>query len=161
MTQNPSNMALSFEAEKVSESNHASGRKFGIKTKPGAAPTAFIEAAIGSRWMISIVRLDENDAPCPAKQESDNKAPQSMWDAPAPKQAALLCNWPVFQDHLNELSDIIVHDKDTAKAAIYQLFSIDSRAELRFVPVLNDWTQFVREFREKLDDDRYGDNLSR
>lgn len=152
----PSNMALTFNAEKVGDSSHASGRKFVIRVKPGEAPEEFTNAAVGSMWKVVVVRMDENEDAVPPQQPEDKQQKRTIWTMPAPQQAALLCQRADFQNWLNGMGSSIVDEEETAKQFLYKHFNITTRAALKDVP---EWLIMVRRFQEHLDEERYGDNL--
>lgn len=144
----PSNMALTFEAKKVSDQQLSSGaRKVSFLIEPGETPGALLNAAPGSVWTLAAVRQDENGAAVPAAQPSDAKAKVPFWDRPAPQVAALLCGQVKFQNWLNDHSGAVVTDEEAAKLVIYRVCGVSSRSQLPNPA----WDKLVRRYRDFLD----------
>lgn len=156
---NPSNMALDFNAEKVSDGHIRSGWKVTLKVQPGEAPDAFVTAPLGTRWKVALVRLDENDQPVPPQQPEDKETKPDMWNMGPVKQAALFVKDYAFQQFLDSKVTQIVNDEHSAIQAVYAMFYISSRKFLADDPHSHYWQALMNEYRDIIEQQRYGDNL--
>lgn len=116
-------ISISFEAVKTSLNQNKDGIILRLAIHPNDVPTALIQDWVGSRYMVAMTRLGEDDTPEGSEYlVRANKAIQS---------AGMLCNNEKFQRFLVELGSAEEVSSDAAQKAVRELTKVVSRAEFR------------------------------
>ena len=108
--------ALQFEALKVALKQDATGYVLTVKIHPDEIPEELLRDFVGSRYMIAMVRLNDDESPAPYKNRV--------------KEAGILCKTALFLDFLNEVHGFEIKNEREATECVYQFCGIKSRTEL-------------------------------
>jgi len=122
---------LSFEAVKISMTQDKNGHILKLSVHPSDMPEEVMRDWVGQRYMIALVRLNDQDEPM-----SNNPAPEKKTDYPAEdilavKLAGTLCSNIDFQGWLcvEGMADGI--SEEDAARAVRKYCGIASRKELK------------------------------
>lgn len=112
-----------FEAVKVAMNQDKNGHILKLAVHPSDTPEDIMRDLVGTRYLVVLVRLGEDDQPVPAKSAKDG--------ANIVKMAGMLCADTRFQTwlHQNELAEDI--SEDAAVNAVRDHCGVKSRSELR------------------------------
>lgn len=78
---------------------------------------------MGSRYMVAMVKMDDEDKPIEPPEVTEGKRAVQM--------AGLLCKEPKFQNWLVQYGEAFEVSEKEASATIIEMLSINSRADLR------------------------------
>lgn len=117
--------AINFEAVKVSMSQTKDGVILRLAVHPNECPPSLHTDWVGSRYMVAMVRLNDEDQPMISEQQAEtNKLIAS---------AGLLCRNDEFQKFMQEvglIADDVVPSEDKAVDAMRSHLGIRSRSDL-------------------------------
>lgn len=148
-------IAVNFEAVKTSMSQNKDGMILRLAIHPNDVPTALIQDWVGTRYMVALVKLDDDDKPVASDAtESANRAIKS---------AAMLCKDPSFHKFMQTMYN--EHpgwgtqgspDADTT-AILRDVLGVDSRADMktnadalqRFEQLREEYRNFLRTYVNK------------
>lgn len=120
--------AMNFEAVKISMSQDRNGVVLRLNVHPSECPPALHTDWVGSRYMVAMVKLDDEDQP---DKRDDETALQRLISS-----AGLLCRNEEFgaymkaMGHIDEDTDAFTMEDEVTKA-LYLICNIKSRSELR------------------------------
>ena len=101
---------------------------------PHEVPKALQTADIGSRWMVALVELNDDETAIqqPAKEHPEPAAPgKGSWrDLQPAAQAGIRSHDPVFMAFMEERSGRTISDESSATNAIRQFCGVMSRSQL-------------------------------
>lgn len=120
---NPSDHASQFEAVKVSITQDKNGYVLRLMIHPDEVPERVLRDFVGARYMVAMVRLNDQNEAIPDPQVERGKKAVTM--------AAMLCDTPDFQTWTVERgwTDAIATEK--AAEGLRKVLGIASRSELR------------------------------
>lgn len=135
----PSDHAVHFEAVKIAMNQTRDGWKLVLAVHPDEAPEEVLRSLVGSRYMVALVELQDNEEPKPlTRAPMDEAKRDAVW-------AAELCREPAFQRWMwFRLADI-GEDSQSEEATANRLraaLGIQSRSEISTNPDVR------RRFRE-------------
>lgn len=114
--------AVNFEGVKVGLRHTKDGVILQIAIHPNDMPTSVFTDLIGARYMIAMVKLDDDDQPVVPQEKSEG---QRMV-----QQCALMCRNPTFQKWLFDQGYVITPNEEEATEWVRHALQIKSRAEL-------------------------------
>jgi len=94
MTLNPTTDVLTFEAVKVAMRQDKNGHILVLSIHPNDIPNELFSDWLGSRYYVSLVKLNDDETPVPRRIESENRK--------LVQQAGILCREKPFQEFLTE-----------------------------------------------------------
>lgn len=113
--------AVHFEAVKIAMTQGKDGLILKLAIHPNDAPQDVILAPVGSRYVVAVVRLSDDDQPMvPQKKREVDSIVAS---------AGLMCRNERFQKWLQSRRWIVSADENSAVQAIRDLCGIKSRSE--------------------------------
>ena len=92
MTLDPSTDVLTFEAVKIAMRQDKNGHILVLSIHPNDIPTELFSDWLGSRYYVSLVKLNDDETPVPRRIESENRK--------LVQQAGILCREKPFQEFL-------------------------------------------------------------
>ena len=92
MTLDPSTDVLTFEAVKIAMRQDKNGHILVLSIHPNDIPTELFSDWLGSRYYVSLVKLNDDETPVPRRIESENRK--------MVQQAGILCREKPFQEFL-------------------------------------------------------------
>jgi hypothetical protein len=165
--------AISVEVKLVGHSKRSDGGlNLRFQTHPHGTPKALKDADLGTRYLMALVELNEQEEPvAPAKQQPpSNEAPSSDGPKTPPTEsqteishqdshrlvtrAVMMCKEPKFHTYLRRRWAIVsCNDEESAAKALRMLCGVDSRSELtlgseaaqRFDNLLHDYAIWQNE----------------
>lgn len=136
--------ALSVEAKLTGHAKRSDGGlNLRFMIHPHGIPQALKDAAIGDRYVLALVEVDDNDQPVPIKNDAtglvasrDGGAdtiglaapPPALRDKRLAQQAGRCCKDPVFLRFLKEVRAI--NDDGDAPLFVRRFCAVDSRADI-------------------------------
>lgn len=108
-----------FEAVKAAMRQGKEGHMLILSIHPDEVPRDLYTDPLGSRYMVAMVRLDDEDQPIVPKDVEEGEK--------AVVQAGMLCRNPKFQEFILGMPG----DENSCVAALHIALGINSRAELR------------------------------
>ena len=131
---------LNFEALKMNMKQDASGYVLQLRIHPNEIPEALFRDFVGARYMIAMVRLNEDESPVVYKPGRST-------------QAAMLCKSESFQRWLIDQGYMTEASEKSATQALYEICGIMSRSELSgntdaqhyFDTLVEDYEEFAKE----------------
>lgn len=123
---NPRDAALHFEAVKVSMRQDSKGSYITLVIHPDQTPVDLFKAHPGSRFMVAMVALNDDDTPVKNKETTEAER--------AVQSAGMLCRNIQFQRWLNQNGLTLGISEDDAIAGLKYVCQIESRAELKTNP---------------------------
>jgi len=108
--------ALQFEALKVALKQDATGYVLTVKIHPDEIPEELLRDFVGARYMVAMVRVNDDETPV---QPLKNRV----------QKAGMLCRDPKFQQYAKE-NLAAPETENGATRAIYEACGIKSRTEL-------------------------------
>ena len=131
--------ALQFEALKVALKQDSTGYVLTVKIHPDEIPAELLRDFIGARYMVAMVRINDDEEPIPVKNRV--------------QKAAVLCKDRLFLEYIAFLCGLPKTEK-AAVEFVYDVCSIRSRTELNGNKHAQDqFDQMVKEFEEWRDKD--------
>jgi hypothetical protein len=116
--------ALHFEAVKYAYRQNREGIVVSFVVHPNDIPAELSSSHIGSRYMIALVELGDDEKPKPKKEKMD-------WRGMTPaSQAAIRCADTQFRSFLRSKHGLDAKDKDEAAIAVRKMCGVTSRMEL-------------------------------
>jgi hypothetical protein len=129
-----------FEAKKISLRQTKDGHVLSLAIHPDEIPDEIVRDFIGSRYMVVMVRLADDDSP------DNRKEYQAAWSV---KLAGMLCRDKQFHEFLYERSMLFEMEEDAAAEALCSFLGIDSRAQLKSdIHAQNKLNHLNSEFKE-------------
>lgn len=107
--------ALQFEALKVALKQDATGYVLTVKVHPDEIPEELLRDFVGSRYMVAMARLNDDETPQPV----NNRV----------KLAGMLCRDTQFQQWCSSNFDVSISEADATRV-VYDVCAITSRTEL-------------------------------
>lgn len=114
-------IAINFEAVKVSMNQDKNGLMLKLAIHPSDAPQDLVVAPVGTRYMIAAVMLNDQDEPVKGVKKREADTVISM--------AGALCRNPRFQDWLVDTGLAISNNEKGAVDAVREFCGITSRSE--------------------------------
>ncbi len=129
MTLDPSTDVLTFEAVKVAMRQDKNGHVLVLSIHPNDIPNELFSDWLGSRYYVSLVKLNDDETPVPRRIESEHRK--------LVQQAGILCREKPFQEFLRSgyLTEEADKPVDEIEEVIFvkclrQVIGVKSRAEL-------------------------------
>lgn len=125
--------ALHCEAKKHAYRQTQDGVVVSFVLHPQEVPDGLAIAALGTRYMIALVEIGDDEFPVEKPRVAQLTAPpekeRMTWQELQPSaQAAIRCNEPVFWAFLREDYSQQVNDADEAATAVRKLCDVNTRA---------------------------------
>ena len=115
--------SIQFEGIKTAFRQSKEGYNLTLAIHPDDVPAELMKDFVGSRYMVVMVRLDEQDQPM-------NRDAEFPGDA-AVKAAGMLCRDPEFWDWLFQKEMIFEKNEKACTEFLYGYVGIESRKELK------------------------------
>ena len=115
--------SVQFEGVKTGFRQSKDGYVLSLAIHPDDVPAELMKDFVGSRYMVVMVRLDEQDQPM-------NRDAEFPGDA-AVKAAGMLCRDPEFWDWLFQKEMIFEKNEKACTEFLYGYVGIESRKELK------------------------------
>jgi hypothetical protein len=112
--------AVNFESVKLSLKQDKSGFILTMAIHPNDVPDSLLRDWVGSRYMVAMVKMDDEDKPIEPPEVAEGKKAVQM--------AGTLCKEEKFQRWLGEGLDM---SEDEAAEALCEIVGISSRSELK------------------------------
>ena len=112
-----------FEARKIALKQTKEGHVLTLAIHPDESPDEVLRDFVGSRYMVVMVRLADNEVPMVRDEE--------FAGAKLVKQAGMLCRETQFWDYLYDQAQIFEQSESHAVSWLCQYLNISSRAELK------------------------------
>lgn len=125
MNKDPKALAIGFEAVRYSMSQSKDGYKLTLVIHPDDVNNELTSHPIGTRYQVALVEVDDQGEPVNRKRTEGEQAVAA---------AGMLCRNPDFQRWCYVRDAFFEPSEDGAKAYIYQVCGILSRAELASQP---------------------------
>ena len=138
-------LALNFEAVKVSMSQDKNGTNLRLCIHPDDVPQELHQHWVGSRYMVAMVKLNDEDKP---ELSEDQVKKQRLF-----KSAVMVCKENTFWDYLADTNpfslDIKINSEDSCADELRKRIGIDSRSELKTNEVaLKKFESILLDYRE-------------
>lgn len=114
-------IAINFEAVKVSMNQDKNGLMLKLAIHPSDAPQDLVVAPVGTRYMIAAVMLNDQDEPVKGVKKREADTVISI--------AGALCRNPRFQDWLVDTGLAFARGEKGAVDAVREFCGITSRSE--------------------------------
>jgi hypothetical protein len=114
--------AMNFEAVKVSMSQDKNGITLRLSVHPNDCPKELHTDWVGTRYMVAMVRLQDDDTP----DDRGYVAIQKMIAS-----AGMLCRNPEFQRYLHENQHSFAQTEEEAVTALKVICGIESRSDFK------------------------------
>jgi len=114
---------IQFEGIKTAFRQSKDGFSLSLAIHPDDVPADLMRDFVGSRYMVVMVRLNDDDQPMVREDEFPGDA--------AVKAAGILCRDPEFWDWLYQKEMIFEKNEAAAKEFLYGYIGIESRKELK------------------------------
>jgi len=114
---------IKFEGVKTGFRQSKDGYVLSLAIHPEDVPAELISDFVGARYMIVMVRLDENEQP----MNRDNEYPGDA----AVKLSGMLCREPMFWQWLTEKEMLFEESEAACTEFLYSYLGIESRKELK------------------------------
>lgn len=115
--------AIHFEAVKISLKQDKSGFILTTAIHPNDVPESLLRDWVGSRYMVAMVKMDDEDKPIEPPEVAEGKKAVQM--------AGAMCRERKFQDFLVENCGALDASEESAAEALCEVLGINSRTELR------------------------------
>lgn len=125
MTDNPSDKALHFEARKIAMRHTKDGLVISFVVHPNEMPTPVVQALLGTRYMVALAEIGDDDQP----QYATGVDPKTSGQR-AVASANMLCREPKFQHWLMQRGYALDATEEGAIDALYVYLGISSRSQL-------------------------------
>lgn len=130
--------AMHCEAKKHAFRQTQDGVVVSFVLHPQEVPNELALAALGTRFMLALVEIGDDEQPKAPASAPAEKQPQNWHDMKLSQQAGVLCNDPAFQKFLNEGVRLgsprawsrPVKSVNEAAEAVRSLCAVNSRADL-------------------------------
>lgn len=143
----PVEAAVHFEAVKLSLKQDKSGFVLTIAIHPNDVPESLLRDWVGSRYMVAMVKMDDEGKPIEPPDVKDGK------DAVA--KAAQLCRSPRFREWLISRGNAFDDTEDAAAEAIREHCGIESRSDLKTnIAARAAFTSLLEQFAKEIDFDQ-------
>lgn len=138
-------LALKFEAVKVSMSQDKNGTNLRLCIHPDDVPQDLHQHWVGSRYMVAMVKLTEQDQPYLSE---DQVRKQRLF-----KSAIMVCKENSFWEYLADTNphslNIKINSEDSCADELRKRLGIDSRSELKVNDVaLKKFESILLDYRE-------------
>ena len=115
--------AVHFESVKLSLKQDKSGFILTMAIHPNDVPDSLLRDWVGSRYMVAMVKMDDEDKPIEPPDVAEGKKAVQM--------AGALCKEPKFQNWLVRYGEAFEVSEIEASATICEMVGISSRADLK------------------------------
>jgi hypothetical protein len=115
--------SIQFEAVKTALRQSKDGYSLSLVIHPDDIPEELVKDFVGARYMVVMVRLDENEQPMVREKE--------LPGAYAVKMSAILCKDPLFWEWVNVAWDLDVENEKDCATWLCEYLGIESRTELK------------------------------
>jgi len=115
--------SIQFEGVKLALRQSKDGYVLNLAIHPDEIPGALVRDYIGSRYMVVMVRLGDDEQPL----DRDNEFPGDA----AVRDAGILCRDPVFWEYILDTADVEITSEEDAAKWIQDFIGIASRKELK------------------------------
>ena len=109
---------IQFEAIKMGLRQSKDGYVLSLAVHPSDIPDDLVRDYVGSRYMVVMVKLEDDETPTKRKQNNYIQI------------AGLLCRDKKFQAFLNEVIGVVIECEEHAVCWLCEQLGIDSRADL-------------------------------
>jgi hypothetical protein len=114
---------MSFEGKKISMRQDGKGTYVTLSIHPGEVPMDLLAQAVGCRYQIAMVLLDDHDQPTKGRDmEEGDRAVQS---------AAMLCRNPKFQQWMVKVGLAILASEEACSDGVRAFCHVESRSEFK------------------------------
>lgn len=114
---------MSFEGKKISMRQDGKGTYVTLSIHPGEVPMDLLAQAVGCRYQIAMVLLDDHDQPTKGRDMEDgDRAVQS---------AAMLCRNPKFQQWMVKAGLAILASEEACSDGVRLFCGVESRSEFK------------------------------
>ena len=114
---------IQFEGVKLALRQSKDGYVLNLAIHPDEIPDPLVRDYIGSRYMVVMVRLGDDEQPL----DRDNEFPGDA----AVRDAGILCRDPVFWEYILDTADVEVSSEEDAAKWVQDFIGISSRKELK------------------------------
>ncbi len=137
-------MSTQFEAVKIAMTQDKNGHILKLAIHPNDTPEAIMRDAVGTRYMVVLVRMDDEGKPVASQQDEEGRKAIAL--------AGTLCTDTNFQTWLVINGEINDGTEQAASVWLRQYLNVTSRKELKFDTVarkklLGLRDQFVNDLR--------------
>lgn len=115
--------SIQFEGVKLALRQSKDGYVLNLAIHPDEIPDPLVRDYIGSRYMVVMVRLGDDEQPL----DRDNEFPGDA----AVRDAGILCRDPVFWEYILDTADVEITSEEDAAKWIQDFIGIASRKELK------------------------------
>jgi hypothetical protein len=129
---------LNFEAMKLRLTQDGTGFVLALRVHPNQIPEPLVRDFVGARYMVAMVRINDDEEPVQYKKTRSN-------------QAGMLCKNETFQQFLVDEGYAHKADEVSATNALYEVCGIHSRSELNgngqkeFDQLLEDYEGYAKD----------------
>lgn len=117
--------ALNFEAVKVSMRHTKDGLVLGFAVHPNDLPTPVVQAFLGTRYMVALVEIGDDDQP----KHATGVDPKTTGER-AVASAGMLCREEKFQEWMHREGYALEISEQAAIDGLYVVLGISSRSQL-------------------------------
>lgn len=121
----PRDKALSFEARKIAMRHTKDGLVLSFAVHPNDLPTPVVQSLLGTRYMIALVEIGDDDQPVFATGVDPKTTGQK-----AVASSGMLCEQPKFQQWLMGQGYAVEASEQGAIEGLYVYLGISSRSQL-------------------------------
>lgn len=116
-------MHTQFEAVKVAMTQDKNGHLLKMAVHPNDTPESIMRDPVGTRYMVVLVRLNDEGEPVPSQVDEDGKRAVML--------AGTLCTDEKFQQWLVKIGEADEYSEMAATVALRRILNITSRKELK------------------------------
>lgn len=116
-------VAINFEAVKIAFTQDKNGFVLKLSLHPNDAPESVMMDALGTRYMVALVRLSDDGIPVASPSDEEGKRAVAL--------AGTLCSDEFFQEYLCIKGDAEEYSEIAASIALRRLLGVTSRKELK------------------------------
>jgi hypothetical protein len=114
---------IQFEAIKTGLRQSKDGYTLSLVVHPDDLPDDLMRDFVGSRYMVVMVRIGEDEQPVEREEEFPGDH--------AIRMAGMVCRDPEFWEYIQSLSDVVVESEDECAVWLCDYLGIETRKELK------------------------------
>lgn len=122
-------VAIHCEAKKHAYRQVQDGVVVSFVLHPQEVPEGLATASLGTRYMLALVEIGDDEQPKIAPPKIEDKVSKSWHDMMPAQQAGILCNEPAFTRFLSERYPDALHNSN-ASQAIRDICGVTSRSHI-------------------------------
>ena len=112
-----------FEAVKIAMTQDRNGHVLKLSIHPSDTPESIMRDMVGTRYMVVLVRMDDEGKPVPAQSDEEGRRAVTL--------AGTLCGDSNFQEYMCITGEAQEYGEVPASIALRRLLGVTSRAELK------------------------------